>query len=81
VENYYVLGFWLMGANGKPKTYELAGGAMVTPDMNVVIKRLAKAEERPIAFIIRKLIEESPRMKAALNGKSKERNGNTKRRV
>ena len=63
-----MLGSALMGANGRPKTYVVAGGALVTPEVNTIIKRLAKQDERSIAFIIRKLIEESPRVKAALRG-------------
>lgn len=59
-----------MGANHRPKTYVLAGGAMVTPETRALIKRFAAREERAIAYIIRKLIEESPRVKAELrNGK------------
>jgi hypothetical protein len=60
-----------MGANGRPRTYELAGGAMVTPRVNAIIKRFAASEDRPIAYIIRKLLEESPRVKAAMKNSKK----------
>lgn len=62
-----------MAANKRQRTYELAGGAMVTPEVNAVIQRIAKAEERPIAYVIRKLIEESPRVKTEIGNGAKKK--------
>jgi len=62
-----------MGANKRTKTFVLAGGAMVTPAVDAIIKRLAKTEGRPIANVIRLLIEESPRVKAAMKNGAKKK--------
>lgn len=55
-----------MAANGKPRHYEQAGAAMVTPEVNEIIQAIAAREDRPVARVIRQLIEEHPRIKAAL---------------
>lgn len=63
-----------MAANKKPRQYEQAGAAMVTTDVQAIILRMAAQDDRPVAYVIRKLIEESPRIKAALkNGKPKKK--------
>lgn len=42
---------------------------MLTPEVEAIVIRLAKADERSVAFMIRKLIEDSPAVKAALRKK------------
>lgn len=59
-----------MAANNKPRQYRQVGAAMVTAEVQTVILKLAEQDDRPVAYVIRKLIEESPRIKVALkNGK------------
>lgn len=44
---------------------------MVTSEVGEAIAKLALQDDRPIAYVIRKLIEESPRIKAALKKRVK----------
>ncbi len=47
-------------------------GTRVSPDVARVINQMATREDRTPAYMIRKLLEESPRVKAELrNGKKK----------
>jgi hypothetical protein len=62
-----------MGANGKIKQYNQVAGAVVDARTEEAIRQLAIAEDRPLAYVVRKLIEESPRIVQALNGNGKKR--------
>lgn len=60
-----------MAANGKPKSYEQVGVAMVTPEVRAIIQGIALKEDRPIGRVIRQFLEEHPRIKAALKKRVK----------
>lgn len=63
-----------MAANNKPRQYVQAGAAMVTQEVQAIILEIARQDDRPVAYVIRKLIEDSPRLKLALkNGLKKKR--------
>ena len=55
-----------MGRTRNPEKLLLVGGAVVTPQVKAVIEQFAKVERRPIAQVLRQLLEESPRIKMEL---------------
>lgn len=57
---------WGMGANGRERIYKQTGVVNLPPVADAVVKRMAKVEDRSVANVLRQLILESPRLKAAL---------------
>lgn len=57
---------WGMGANGRERSYKQTGVVNLPPVADAAVKRLAKLEDRSVANVLRQLILESPRLKAAL---------------
>lgn len=55
-----------MGANRKERQYKQTGTVNLPPVADAAVKRMAKLEDRSVANILRQLILESPRLKAAL---------------
>lgn len=55
-----------MGANGRERSYKQTGVVNLPPVADAAVKRLAKLEDRSVANVLRQLILESPRLKAAL---------------
>lgn len=55
-----------MGANGRERIYKQTGVVNLPPVADAVVKRMAKVEDRSVANILRQLVMESPRLKAAL---------------
>lgn len=55
-----------MGANGRERSYKQTGVVNLPPVADAVVKRMAKVEDRSVANILRQLVMESPRLKAAL---------------
>ncbi len=49
------------------------GDLGVSPEIGSLIKRFAREDERSVAYIVRRLIEESPRIKSALKNGGKRR--------
>jgi predicted transcriptional regulator len=43
--------------------------SMVPPDVKSVVQQIAKESERSASWVVRKLLEESPRVKTALQAK------------
>jgi len=55
-----------MGANNRPKRYGQTGVVNLPPVADAIVRRMAKLEDRSVANILRQLVLESPRLKAAL---------------
>jgi len=55
-----------MGANGKERQYIQTGIVNLPPVADAVVKRMAKVEDRSVGNVLRQLVMESPRLKAAL---------------
>ena len=61
-----------MGANGKQRRYGQTGVVNLPPVADAVVRKMAAREERSVAYVLRKLVLESPRLKAALKDKKVE---------
>lgn len=55
-----------MGANGKERIYTQTGVVNLPPVADAIVKRMARVEDRSVANVLRQLVLESPRLKAAL---------------
>lgn len=55
-----------MGANGRERQYSQTGVVNLPPVAAAIVKRMAKLEDRSVANVLRQLVMESPRLKAAL---------------
>lgn len=55
-----------MGANGRERQYKQTGIVNLPPVADAIVKRMARIEDRSVANILRQLVLESPRLKAAL---------------
>lgn len=55
-----------MGANGRERQYQQTGVVNLPPVADAIVKKMARLEDRSVANILRQLVLESPRLKAAL---------------
>jgi hypothetical protein len=56
----------VVGANGRERNYKQTGVVNLPPVADAVVKKMAALEDRSVANILRQLVMESPRLKAAL---------------
>lgn len=55
-----------MGANGRERVYRQTGVVNLPPVADAVVRRIARVEDRSVGNVLRQLILDSPRLKAAL---------------